>query len=87
MHEASLVRDLVRRADAVVAGEEARRAAVVTVRRGALCHVSADHLRGHFAEAALGTRVEGAELRVESDDDPTVPEAADLILVSVTVEE
>jgi len=87
MHEASLVRDLVLRAEAVVAAEEARRAAAVTVRRGALCHVSADHLRGHFAEAARGTRVEGADLRVESDDDPTAPGAADLVLVSVTVEE
>jgi hydrogenase nickel incorporation protein HypA/HybF len=87
MHEASLVRDLVRRADAVVAAEGAPRATAVTVRRGALCHVSADHLRGHFAGAAVGTRVEGAELRVESDDDATVPGASDLLLVSVTVAE
>ncbi len=86
MHEASLVRDLVRRADAGVAAEDAPRAAAVTVRRGALCHVSADHLRGHFAEVAIGTRVEGAALRVESDADPAAPGAADLILVSVTVE-
>lgn len=87
MHEASLVSDLVRQADAVVVAEAAPRAVAITVRCGALCHVSAEHLRGHFAEAANGTRVEGAELRVESDDDPTAPGAADLVLVSVTVEE
>lgn len=87
MHEASLVRDLVRRAEAVVVAEDASRGSALTVRRGALCHVSADHLRGHFAEAAVGTRVEGAELRVESDNDLSAPGAGDLILVSVTVEE
>jgi hydrogenase nickel incorporation protein HypA/HybF len=83
MHEVGLVRDLIRKANAVVADGGADRAAVVTVRVGAMSHISADHLRGHFTEIATGTAVEGAELVVETGEDITAPEAMDLILVSV----
>lgn len=82
MHEASLVTDLVRRVEQVVLGENARRATEVVVAQGRFGHLSADHLRGHFDVAAVGTLAEGAALRVDGDDD-----GDGLRLVSVTVED
>ena len=86
MHEAGLVRSLVRKADAVVAAEGAQRASRVSVRVGAMSHISPDHLRDYFTEEAKGTRVEGADLQIETDDDLTAPEAMDLVLVSVDLD-
>lgn len=83
MHEAGLARDLVRKADAVVAADGAQHAVAVTVRAGALSHLSARHLRAHFGAASEGTRLEGAELTVLADDEPTAADAMDLVLVSV----
>ena len=83
MHESGLVRELVRKADALVTADGAERAPAVTVRVGAFSHVSPSHLRGYFAEIARGTTVESAELVVRTDDDVTSPAAMDLVLVSV----
>lgn len=85
MHEAGLIRDLVRKAEAVVTAEDADRAGSITVRVGALSHLSADHLRGHFDSASRDTAVEGADLVVEIGEDPADAEAMDLVLVSVEV--
>lgn len=86
MHEAGLVRSLVRKADAVVAAEGATRASSVTVRVGAMSHISPDHLRDYFGQEAKGTKVEGADLQIETDDDLTAPEAMDLVLVAVELD-
>jgi Zn finger protein HypA/HybF involved in hydrogenase expression len=82
MHEASLVRDLVRKAEQIVLAEGALRATEVVVAQGRLGHVSLEHLRSHFATAAAGTTVDGAHL-----DLCTRGESQELRLVSVTVED
>ena len=82
MHEASLVADLVRKAEQVVHAEGARRATEVVVSQGRFGHVSPAHLRSHFEIAAAGTSIAGARLRVR-----TVGEDPELRLVSVTVED
>ena len=82
MHEAGLVKDLVRKAEDVVIRDGATRATAVAVRQGVFGHVSPEHLRHHFAAEARGTRLEGARLEVvQAGDD------ADLVLLSVTVQE
>lgn len=82
MHEAGLVKNLVRKAEDVVIGDGGTRATSVEVRQGVFAHISPEHLRHHFDLAAMGTRLEGARLRVvQSGDD------ADLVLLSVTVED
>ena len=85
MHEAGLVRDLVRKADAVVTAEDADRATSITVRIGALSHLSAEHLRSHFDSASRDTALEGADLVVEIDEDPSAADAMVLVLVAVEV--
>jgi hydrogenase nickel incorporation protein HypA/HybF len=91
VHEAGLARDLIRKAEDLAIAEGARRVTAVTVRIGGLANVTADHLRGHFAEEAKGTMAEGAVVEVvegpDGDGALADPHALDLLLVGVEVEE
>lgn len=86
MHEMSLLADLMKKIDVVAREQRAKRVAVVTVRLGALAHISPDHLREHFEEAAVGTIAEGAEFVVIEVPGEDHPEAQDIVLDSVDVE-
>lgn len=65
VHERSLIADLMRKIAAIAREESARKVISVKVQLGALCHLSAPHLREHFAQAAGGTVAEGARLDIE----------------------
>jgi Zn finger protein HypA/HybF involved in hydrogenase expression len=62
MHEASLVRDLVRAACVAVADAGAERAVAVGLSIGGESHIDPETLRVHFLAAATGTPVEDADL-------------------------
>ena len=85
MHEASLMKDLMRKIDAVAREQNARRVLGVSVRLGALSHMSAGHFREHFAVASEGTLAAGAELKIEVLTDTTDPHAQEILLQSVEV--
>lgn len=87
MHEQSLARDAVRRVEA--AAREAGHGRIVRVRLtvGALAGVSPEHLRRHFAEAARGTRAEGAAVEIRAGDGVTLPDGDGLRVDSIEVEE
>ncbi len=87
MHEASLMRALMRRIDEVAAAAGARRVTVVRVRLGALAHMSPEHFREHWDGAARGSIAQDAELEIEVSDDLDDPAAQDLTLLSLDVEE
>ncbi|TAK03446.1 MAG: hydrogenase maturation nickel metallochaperone HypA [Candidatus Manganitrophaceae bacterium] len=87
MHEASLISGLIRQIESIVHPPPVRKVVGVTVRIGPLCATNPDHLRDHFLLAAQGTIVEGAELKVETMDDPADPNAASVILRSIEVAE
>jgi hydrogenase nickel incorporation protein HypA/HybF len=87
MHEASLVRDLVHRIEAVAAAEQGRRVVGVAVWLGALSHFSASHFAEHFAEAAAGSIAEGAALDLTLSDDTAHPDAQRVMLREVTLED
>ncbi|MCB1325628.1 MAG: hydrogenase maturation nickel metallochaperone HypA [Spirochaetales bacterium] len=86
MHEMSLLADLFRKIEAIAMSEEARRITKVKLKLGALAHISADHLREHFEEAAKGTAAEGCQLEIETNADTGDPNAQDILLESVEVE-
>ena len=86
MHERSLIADLMRKIAAIAREESARKVISVKVQLGALCHLSAPHLREHFAHAARGTVAEGARLNIEVLTDVTDPHAQEILLDSVEVE-
>lgn len=86
MHEASLMKGLMRRIEDVAHAENARQVVGVTVWLGALSHMSAEHFAEHFEEAAAGTRAEGAKLRITVSSDTADPNAQDIRLESVELE-
>jgi len=86
MHELSLVASLCARAEAVAVSEGATRVTSLSVRLGALSHLSPDHLRDHLARASAGSMLEGARVEVTVDADPASPSAQDIELLTVEVE-
>ncbi len=61
MHEMHLIKSLMKKIDEVAAANQASRVSRVQVRLGAFSHISAEHFREHFDEAARGGV--GAEYR------------------------
>ncbi len=86
MHEASLMKGLMRQIEAVAEAEGAVRVVAVSVWLGALCHMSPSHLEQHFREASKGARAEGARIDAVVSDDPGHEHALDVMLQSVEVE-
>jgi hydrogenase nickel incorporation protein HypA/HybF len=84
-HELTLLVGMMRRIDAVARDEGADRVVAISVRLGALAHISPDHLREHFEAAARGTVAEGARVDVELNDDVDDPLAQEIVLLSVEV--
>lgn len=87
MHEFSLIADLMRKISAAAPHPQRQKIVGVKVRLGALAHISPKHFREHFVQAAKGTPAENARLEIELSDDTTHPNAQDLVLKSIEVEE
>ena len=87
MHEFSLITDLMRKITAIASEQGAGRISGVKVKLGALAHISGEHFREHFEQAALGTLAEGARLDIDVSTDERDPHAQDILLQSVDLEE
>ncbi|MCW5746026.1 MAG: hydrogenase maturation nickel metallochaperone HypA [Alphaproteobacteria bacterium] len=86
MHEASLMRGLMRRIESVAAAEGARRVVRVAVRLGALSHFSPEHFREHFVQAAAGTIARDAKVDISVSRDTRDPTAQDVVLEDIEIE-
>lgn len=87
MHEASLMKTLMRRVEDLAREHGARRITRIAVKLGALSHFSPDHFREHFEQASRGTVAEGASLEIELLTDISDPRAQDVIVESADIEE
>ena len=87
MHEASLMKDLMRKIEAVAREQMASQVVGISVRLGALSHMSANHFREHFAVASHGTIAEGAELNIKALTDLNDEHAQEIVLESVEIAE
>jgi hydrogenase nickel incorporation protein HypA/HybF len=87
MHEFHLINDLMTKIKGIAQEHNAIGVAMVKVRLGALAHISADHFREHFEEAAKGTVAEQARLEIEVLTDESDPLAQDIMLESVELEQ
>jgi hydrogenase nickel incorporation protein HypA/HybF len=87
MHEASLIKDLMRKIEGVAREHNASQVLGICVRLGALSHLSADHFREHFEVASRGTVAEGARLNIEVLTDMNDPHAQEILLESVEIAE
>ena len=83
----SLIHDLMRKIETIARDQNAVKVVGVKVRLGALAHISADHFREHFEEESKGTIADGARLDVELLTDENDPQAQDIMLDSVEVED
>lgn len=86
MHETGIVQALVRRLQAAALEAGATRVSAVDVRLGAISQFSPAHFREHFDEAARGTLVEGAELRLHLSEDEGEPHAQDVMVEGMDLE-
>lgn len=87
MHEHSLMADLMKKVLTIAHKEGSEKVVGVKVKLGALSHISPDHFREHFVEAARGSAAEGARIEVEVLTDINDPNAQEILLDSVEVEE
>jgi len=87
VHEATLMRALMRKIESVARDAGAERVTGIAVRLGALSHMSPEHFLEHFEVSSRGTLAAGASCRIETSDDPAEPGAQDILLLSVDVEE
>jgi hydrogenase nickel incorporation protein HypA/HybF len=55
MHELSLMADLMRKLDTISRAQHPAQIVDVTIKFGALAHVSAQHLREHFVQTCRAT--------------------------------
>ena len=86
MHEASLITNLMHQIMAIMRQQGTGRVVGVTVKLGALSHISPDHFREHFVHGARGTIAEGARLTLEIGSDPGDPHAQDIVLACLDIE-
>lgn len=87
MHEASLLKDLMSKIITVAGANDSRRVIGVKVKLGALSHISEGHFREHFERMAEGTIAAHARLDIDVSSDITDPQAQDIMLESVELEE
>lgn len=87
MHEFSLIADLLNKIQTISAENNNGRILSVKVRLGALSHISPDHFREHFCQATENTSLEGARLEIDVLTDETDPQAQEILLDSVDIED
>ena len=87
MHEFSLMANIICKISSFALEQRASKVVGVTVKLGALSHISPDHLREHFVQATRGTVAEGARLNIKVMTDMTDPQSQEVLLESIEVEE
>lgn len=85
MHEKSLTDNLIKKIIELAAKEKAKKVTKVSVKLGALSHMSKDHFKEHFDISAKGTIAENALIEAEESQDIHDPDAATVILKSIDV--
>jgi len=85
MHEFSLIKDLIHKITNIAHEQHASKVLSVTVKLGALSHISQDHFRDHFVYASRGTISEGAQLNIEAQTDITDPQSQDVLIQNIEV--
>jgi hydrogenase nickel incorporation protein HypA/HybF len=87
MHEAGLMKDLLRRMLEIAQQRRAKRIVGVSIWLGALSHMSPQHFSEHFAAVSAGTIAENARINATASRDEGHPNAQDVLLESIDVED
>ena len=86
MHEAGLIKDLIRKIEQLAASEGATRVLRVGVNLGALSHMSPAHFDEHFRAASTGTICDGAALDIHLSTDIRDPNAESILITGIDVD-
>jgi hydrogenase nickel incorporation protein HypA/HybF len=86
MHEESMLKDVVRKAEEVAHREGVSRVTRVRLWVGARSHLGGPELRDRWAHAVEGTSLSGSEVEIETSSDPDGPNADRVILRSLDVD-
>lgn len=70
MHESGVIEDLMKAVEDAARKNGAQKVTSIKLKIGALAGIEPDHLREHFEIAAVGTMAEGAELEIETTEEP-----------------
>lgn len=85
MHEHSLMNNLIKKILLLAEKERATQVTKVSVKLGALSHMSPQHFKEHFDISAKGTIAENAIIDAEEDFDVEDPNAQTILLKSIDV--
>ena len=85
MHEQSLINNLMNKIFSLAEKEKATRITKVSVKLGALSHMSPEHFKEHFDISAKGTIAENAVIEAEESKDVNDPNAQWILLKSIDV--
>ena len=85
MHEKSLTDNLIKKIIQLAEKEKAKKVTKVSVKLGALSHMSKEHFKEHFDLSAKGTIAENALIDAEESNDIHDPNAATILLKSIDV--
>ena len=85
MHERSLMSDLMKKILALAEKRQAKKVTKVSVRLGALSHMSPSHFQEHFTISSQGTLADGAEIESEESTEIDDPNAMGIVLKSIDI--
>jgi len=85
MHEHSLMNNLMNKILSLAEKENATKVTKVSVKLGALSHMSPEHFKEHFTISSKGTIAEGAFIDAEEANDIHDPNAQTILLKSIDV--
>lgn len=85
MHEHSLMNNLMSKILKLAEKEHATKVTKVSVKLGALSHMSPEHFKEHFDISAKGTIAEDAIIEAEESTDMNDPNAQTILLKSIDV--
>ena len=85
MHESSLINDLIRKITSIAHEQHASKVLSVTVKLGALSHISPDHFREHFIHASRGTIAEGAQINIEILSDTNEQLSQEVVIDNIEI--
>ncbi len=85
MHEHSLMNNLMNKILSLAEKEKAAQVTKVSVKLGALSHMSPEHFKEHFDISAKGTIAENAVIDAEENQDINDPNAQTILLKSIDV--
>ena len=85
MHEFSLIKDLIHKITTIAHEQHASKVLSVTVKLGALSHISPDHFREHFIHASHGTITEGAQINIEILSDTNEQLSQEVVIDNIEI--